>query len=59
MDKELSKMMQRKPRLASDERPQQLGIDSKTAIENIERSNDVNQVTKWLNLLEPVKFIDQ
>ena len=52
-------MMQKKPRHASDQRPQQLGIDSKTAIENIERSNDTNQVTKWLNLLEPVRFVDQ
>ena len=59
LDKELSKMMQKKPRHASDQRPQQLGIDSKTAIENIERSNDANQVTKWLNLLEPVRFVDQ
>lgn len=35
-----------------------LAIDSKKAIENIERSNDINQVQKWLDLLEPVKFID-
>ena len=35
-----------------------LGIDSQAAIENIERSSEINQVQKWLDLLEPVKFID-
>ena len=36
-----------------------MGIDSKTANENIERSSELNQVHKWLDLLEPVKFVDK
>ena len=35
-----------------------LGVDSSAAIENIERSAEINQVQKWLDLLEPVRFID-
>jgi hypothetical protein len=36
-----------------------LGVDSNKAIQNIESSNDVNQIQKWLDLLEPVKFKNQ
>lgn len=35
-----------------------LGYDSVKAIEIIERSQEVNQVKKWLELLEPVLFVD-
>lgn len=41
------------------EQPLMIGIDSKLAQENIERSSQTNQVQKWLDLLEPVKFIDE
>jgi hypothetical protein len=35
-----------------------LGYDSVKAIEIIERSQEVNQVKKWLELIEPVHFVD-
>ena len=36
-----------------------LGINSKIAQENIERSNALNLVHKWMDLIEPVKFVDE
>ena len=36
-----------------------LGINSKIAQENIERSNALNIVHKWMDLIEPVKFVDE
>lgn len=35
-----------------------MGINSRIATDNIERSTFPNQVQKWLDLLEPVRFID-
>lgn len=37
----------------------QLGIDSEAAAAAIERSAQGNQLTKWLDLLEPVSFVSE
>lgn len=39
-------------------RPELLGLDSKIALENIERSSNQNIIQKWLDLLEPVRYSD-
>ena len=36
-----------------------LGINSKIAQDNIERSSQLNLVHKWMDLIEPVKFKDE
>ena len=38
--------------------PEQLALNSKIALENIERSSNQNIVQKWLDLLEPVRYMD-
>ena len=35
-----------------------MGVNSRVATDNIERSTSPNQVQKWLDLLEPVKFVN-
>ena len=47
-----------KKSLAGLTRPTIPGIDSKVAQDNIEKSEDSNQIQKWLDLLEPVKFVN-
>lgn len=53
------KMVKADNREKDKPKPVMLGIDSKMAIENIERSSSANKVQQWLELLEPVKFVDQ
>lgn len=40
------------------QQPEIIGLDSKIALENIDRSSNQNIIQKWLDLLEPVRFID-
>ena len=57
--RDMMKMVKADNREKDKPKPVMLGIDSKMAIENIERSSSANKVQQWLELLEPVKFVDQ
>mmetsp|Transcript_30174 Transcript_30174/g.46106 ORF Transcript_30174/g.46106 Transcript_30174/m.46106 type:complete len:580 (-) Transcript_30174:7543-9282(-) len=59
VDKKVKDMMHKASSRIKAGQPNMMGIDSKQANENIERSSELNQVHRWLDLLEPVKFIDK